>query len=197
MPKNTLRRALIKKRREFAALPSTKQKSDAIEAEFLAFVGEYCDAVGIDAPFVFCYVGCGWEVPTRGIIDALLNDGFRVCVPRCSDAGITDAGIMDAVEIPSLDALHRGMYDLWEPDADAPAVSPDEIDLAVVPATAFDRSGNRLGRGGGYYDRFLARLRDDCVTVGLAYDAFLLDAVPTEDYDLPVMHIVTENGPVF
>lgn len=187
--KQTLRRALIKKRREYAALPSTAQENDAIKAYFLQFFTDYCSETAADAPLVFCYVGVGWEVPTREIIESLLSDGVRVCVPRC-----LENGIMDAVEIASFDDLHRGMYDLWEPDAFVSAIAPADIDIALVPATAFDRHGNRLGRGGGYYDRFLARLRDDCITVGLAYDAFLLDTVPTEEYDLAVMHILTENG---
>ena len=191
--KNSLRRALIKERRAYAARPDTKLRADAIMEACISFCMTQC--TDIAAALVFCYVGDGWEVPTAGIIESLLADGIRVCVPRCRNDG--EKGIMDAVEITSLSDLHRGMYDLLEPDEDAPAVDPASITLAIVPATAFDTAGYRLGRGGGYYDRFLTLLQPDCVTVGLAYDAFVLDAVPKEEYDLAVTHILTETGPVW
>ena len=62
----------------------------------------------------------------------------------------------------------------------------------LIPALAYDRTGRRLGRGGGYYDRFLARV--DCCTVGLIRAAFLLDALPAEWNDVPVSAVITEDG---
>ena len=79
-----------------------------------------------------------------------------------------------------------------EPPETLPEVPPEEIGAALVPAVAFDRAGYRLGRGGGYYDRFLPRL--SCPRIGLCYRAFVLSALPAEDWDVPVDRIITEEG---
>ncbi len=188
MDKATLRRELTAERRAFAKRPDITEKNNAITGRFLAFYDAFRRETGKDAPTVFCYVGCGWEVATRDILTALLASNAVVTVPRCRTEGQ-----MDAVVITSLTDLHAGMYGLLEPDEDLPRVCPDGIDLCVVPATAYDRRGHRLGRGGGYYDRFLANLRPDCVTVGLMYDDFILPEVPTGEYDRPVGRILTEG----
>ena len=72
---------------------------------------------------------------------------------------------------------------------------PQPGDLMLVPALAYDRAGRRLGHGGGYYDRFLARV--DCCTVGLIRAAFLLDALPAEWNDVPVSAVITEDGVLY
>jgi len=69
----------------------------------------------------------------------------------------------------------------------------EDIDLIVVPALAFDRQGNRLGRGGGFYDRFLAEPRVHAVTVGLGFAEQLVEELPTHHYDRPVDMLVTDQ----
>jgi len=69
----------------------------------------------------------------------------------------------------------------------------EEIDLVIVPALAYDRRGGRLGRGGGIYDRFLARENFQAVTCGLAFDEQILDEVPNHPHDLPVDMVVTDK----
>ena len=66
------------------------------------------------------------------------------------------------------------------------------VQLMLVPALAYDRAGRRLGRGGGYYDRFLSCV--DCCTVGLIRAAFLFDTLPAEWNDVPVSAVITEDG---
>lgn len=96
--------------------------------------------------------------------------------------------------------LHRwdgepvaGAYGILEPAAAWPLVEPGEIDLVVVPGVAFDRRGNRLGYGGGYYDRTLP-LMAGAVKVGLAYGLQLVAALPAEPHDVPLDGIATEEG---
>ena len=72
-------------------------------------------------------------------------------------------------------------------------MDPSLIDFFVVPGLAFDVAGLRLGRGGGYYDRLLARRRGDATTVGLVPDRLLVRALPREPHDIPMSHIVTER----
>jgi 5-formyltetrahydrofolate cyclo-ligase len=93
--------------------------------------------------------------------------------------------------------LRTGRYGLREPTG--PRLGPDAIasaDLVVVPALAVDRRGVRLGRGGGYYDRALARTAAGTLVLALLYDGELLDALPTEPHDRPVHGVVTPAGVV-
>ncbi len=85
---------------------------------------------------------------------------------------------------------------LREPIQGAPRVAPAELDVVLVPALAFDRRGHRLGRGGGFYDRFLSTLPAHVTTIGIAFRMQILDAVPTEPHDRPVGTIVTEDAVV-
>ncbi len=181
-----IRLDLLEKRREY-----TKGKDVAfcITREFIGFFEEILATLRHKPPCVFCYVGSGWEVPTRDILNYLLEKGVRLLVPRCGDKGE-----MSSVEIKNLDELIVGKYGLWEPSPNALSVAPNEIDLCVVPATAFDTEGYRIGRGGGYYDRFIPLLSQSCVTVGLIYSDFLLPHIPRDEHDRRVGQIITEHG---
>jgi len=72
-------------------------------------------------------------------------------------------------------------------------VLPEQIDVVLVPGLAFDRWGNRLGRGRGYYDRFLRRLPDSVLSIGLALDGMIREQIPHDANDCPVKMIVTES----
>jgi len=98
------------------------------------------------------------------------------------------------VRIRSLtDGLCRGPYGIREP-ADGEPFEPGEIDLIVVPALAYDRRGNRLGRGGGFYDRFLSREDVRALTCGLAFTEQLVDAAPVHETDRHVDMLATDAG---
>jgi len=90
------------------------------------------------------------------------------------------------------DAMETGPFGIQEPTAAAPVLRPD---LLLVPLLAFDRSGHRLGYGGGFYDRTLRALRADgaVLAVGIAYAGQEVDAVPVAEYDQPLNWIVTER----
>ena len=125
---------------------------------------------------VFCYVSVAPEPDTRAILADILSSGKTLLVPRCGKNGQ-----MDAVAIQDLCQLISGAYGLPEPPPQLPAADPSTIDLALVPALAAGENGSRLGRGGGYYDRFLA---------GRGYPAWAIcyvnQSVPTEALDAPV-----------
>jgi len=88
--------------------------------------------------------------------------------------------------------METGPFGIQEPTAAAPVLRPD---LLLVPLLAFDRSGHRLGYGGGFYDRTLRALRADgaVLAVGIAYAGQEVDAVPVAEYDQPLNWIVTER----
>lgn len=87
--------------------------------------------------------------------------------------------------------LHLGAFNIEEPDGDD-TTSIDQIDMVVVPAVAYDRRGNRVGRGKGYYDRLLNDTR--AIKVGVAYDFQLVDEIDAETHDVAVDYAITERG---
>jgi 5-formyltetrahydrofolate cyclo-ligase len=93
------------------------------------------------------------------------------------------------------DAMDKGVWSIPQPKADKPVLEPD---ILLVPLLAFDRTGRRLGYGGGFYDRTLAglRARKPVVAIGLAYDEQRIDAVPHLDYDQRLDWVLTPSGPI-
>ncbi|MDE6207664.1 MAG: 5-formyltetrahydrofolate cyclo-ligase [Muribaculaceae bacterium] len=88
---------------------------------------------------------------------------------------------------------HLGSFRIEEPDGDD-TVDIDDIDLVIVPAVAYDRDGNRVGRGKGYYDRLLSRSR--AITIGVCYDFQLYDEIDAEDFDIPVDYVIADHRPL-
>lgn len=130
------------------------------------------------------------EVSTLEIIQKAFLDGKRVALPACGSSGL-----MDFYFIDSLDCLFPGRFGIPEPKvSELKKAEPDESFVCLVPGLAFDASGNRLGFGGGYYDRYLAAHPVLRRTVGLSYDNCLCDALPVEKHDIPAAFIVSENN---
>ena len=73
-------------------------------------------------------------------------------------------------------------------------VDPGWPDVVVVPGLAFTPEGERLGQGGGWYDRFLSNIRPTCTTIGVGFDRQLVDSIPTESHDVTLDHVVTDLG---
>lgn len=87
--------------------------------------------------------------------------------------------------------LELGAFHIEEPTG-SDTVDADEIELVVVPAVAYDRKGNRLGRGKGFYDRLLKSSR--ATKVGIAYDFQIVEEIPTEEHDVPMDLVITPGG---
>ncbi|MBT8241527.1 MAG: 5-formyltetrahydrofolate cyclo-ligase, partial [Acidimicrobiia bacterium] len=85
---------------------------------------------------------------------------------------------------------HR--YGYRQPVGDSPVIPDSYVSAVLVPALAFDRTGNRIGFGAGYYDRLLARLRN-ALSIGVA-DLVVDEALPAESFDIPMTHLVTSEG---
>lgn len=90
-----------------------------------------------------------------------------------------------------IESLTAGSFGILEPDRNAPGVHPREVELIVIPGLAFDRKGNRMGRGKGYYDRMLTEIT--ATKIGLCFDFQLVDEVPTESFDQTMDVIVTDH----
>lgn len=131
-------------------------------------------------------------MPTEPDVDRVFRDrGDRtVCAPRADWAGST----MRAAVVEDLEAVRESRPGLREPGADAVVIAGGDLDLVLVPGLAFDRSGRRLGRGGGFYDRFLAGLPGETATVGVCFGVQVVDAVPVDAHDVRVDWLLTEGG---
>jgi 5-formyltetrahydrofolate cyclo-ligase len=163
--------------------PDVRVKSADIW-ERLSVLGEFATA----SPLLI-YISTEAEVDTRGLIQQLLAMGRQVCVPSYN--GVTEQYVASELRDFALD-LMTGQFGILEPKPEAVRpVAGDRIDAALVPGLAFDETGNRLGRGMGYFDRILREVRG--VKIALAYDFQLLSEVPTEVHDTPVDFIVTEK----
>jgi len=88
--------------------------------------------------------------------------------------------------------VHR--FGFLQPHASAKLVSPDEIDIALLPGLAFDLWGNRLGHGAGYFDRLLRATRPGMRRVGVVPSALVVDRLPTDPHDIPVDYLATDEG---
>jgi len=128
------------------------------------------------------------EVDTLGLILRMFDERKRVAVPKCD----SDSGEIVNIEITSLDELSPGHYGTMEPPlSQEKIIKPETLDLVIAPLLAFDRNGGRLGFGGGYYDRLIAKCK--CPVVGLAYSFQEINAVPSEKHDRKLNVIVTEK----
>lgn len=122
-------------------------------------------------------------------IDAVLKDACankRLVVPVSS----TDTCTITPVLLRDIDAVVRGAYGIREPEERIP-VPADEIDLALIPGIAFDKTGSRAGFGKGYYDRFLADFKG--IKIGLCYEFQVYDSIPAEPHDIKMDMIITEE----
>jgi 5-formyltetrahydrofolate cyclo-ligase len=138
---------------------------------------------------VLLYMPMPTELDVTPLIERSLADGKVVAVPRT----VWDERRMEAVEIRTIeDGATMVTHGVREP-RDGRVVDPSELDLVVVPAMGFDESCNRLGRGGGFYDRFLADPQLRAVTVGIAFEAQIIHAIPTLRHDVRVDMVVTER----
>lgn len=134
---------------------------------------------------VSAFLAMSGEVDISPLFDRL--PGWRWVLPRVEDDRTLTFRDKD---VPR--EVHR--FGMEQPTDTGPAVPVHEIDLFLTPGLAFDRSGGRLGNGGGFYDRILSARRADSVAVGITIERRVVDAVPMRDHDERVDWLATENG---
>lgn len=130
------------------------------------------------------YIAFGGEVDTKEMIKEAQKLGKMIAVPVCKEDRLMHPCVLDPKA-----KLVRGPYGVWEP-AIKKRVKLDDLDLVIVPGVAFDKKGNRLGRGKGCYDYFLKRLHHRAPCVGLAFNFQILPAVPATNEDVKVNRVI-------
>lgn len=197
MDKTESRRAVIA-RRDALDLDLRAAKSADICARLVELLGRL-DAA---APHtVAVYAAMGSEVDSAAFAAAAAKRGWRVAYPCMLSA--TDAAAcgqrmcMRAVAAGDADAatfIAHPTRAFAATDIDSsrfPIVPAEALDMIVAPLVAFDRTGTRLGYGGGCYDRYLPMLSPVCQIVGIAFDEQRVDHIPTDAHDLPLPHIIS------
>ena len=178
--KDILRRQILD---DMATLPDGYiTESDDMLRRHVTGLGEFQCAGNI-----FVYYSVGREPGTLGICEEAFRLGKTVAFPYCHRNGVMQARVVD-----SLDRLVPAALGIPAPPDDARVIEPDALDLIIVPALTYDEQGYRLGRGGGYYDRYLYGLA--AFTVGLARTRLLMGRLPREPHDMAVKCLVTELG---
>ena len=143
---------------------------------------------------VMWYVDAGSEVRTRHALPFALSLGKRIVVPWC----VVETNQLELFLLEDMSELVEGAYKILEPKAELRAlptktIQPEELDLVMVPGTAFDPRGGRMGQGKGYYDRLLSRVRRDAPLVGLAFDCQIFDEIPVAPHDVFMDLVLTES----
>ena len=131
-----------------------------------------------NAKTIYGYLPYNQEVRTVPMLRRALEEGKRVAVPKVYGDD------MKFIYLDDLSQVAKGYAGIPEPVADGP-VAQDETALVLMPGLAFDRAGHRIGYGGGFYDKFLAR-EPHHPTVALCYDFQVMDRLETEEFDIPV-----------
>ncbi len=131
------------------------------------------------------------EVATKAIYQQGWMDGKTMLLPICAPSG----SLMEMSVLSSFDDLVPNRYGIDElPKHLQQIIVPDMIDLCIIPGIAFDISGNRLGFGAGYYDRYLPRVNASAKRIALAYECQIHHgSLPADTYDLPMQYILTEK----
>ena len=181
--KATIRKLIIQKRK---ALSNLKQNEKSlIITQRLLDMGEFKTSKA-----VFCFLSTTHEVKTEEIILKAFRLGKDVLVPLLN----RQEGSMQIVRIPKDAKYVIGKYGVREPSLETgEVVSSSCIDFVVTPGLAFDTFGNRIGYGGGHYDKLFKSISNDVTRVAVGYDFQIIESVPHSDFDESVHFIVTET----
>lgn len=183
--KSSLRKRILALRRAQSSRDIEK-KSDNIKGELFTF------STFDEAETILFYLAVKDEVQTEKMIEESLQKDKRVVVPfidwqrkEILPSEIKDLAKDVKIGILKIPQPKKNFYSPF---------SPASIDLVIIPGVVFDRKGNRLGFGGGFYDRFLGKLSDTTKLVGLAFELQLVDNVPSQSHDVAVDYLITEGG---
>ena len=180
--KNRMRTVLLANRD--ALPPSVRATASRLIVGKICALAQYANA-----KTVMTYMGFGSEIETQPFFERIIADGKIAVLPRV-DRG-SQTLILHAAR--GMSDLLTGKWGIREPCADAPPVSIKEIDFLLMPGVAFDRFGNRLGYGRGYYDKLLVIADPALTRVAAAFSCQIVEAVPVGPTDQRIDCIITES----
>ena len=180
----------IKNQQRSQCLTARRNLSDAERAAYSHAICQTLTTLdeAIRAETIFSYMATWDEVDLSGFHEWAASRGKQICWPVTYPHGLMEAAMPDAS-----DAFVKGKFDILSPDPKrSRIIRPEEIDVVLVPCVGFDEAGNRLGHGGGYYDRYLPRC-PRAAKILVAFEAQKLDAVCAGENDVTMDIIVTES----
>lgn len=178
MTKQDLRRFIRAQKKEHAAAQLAAMSEEITNRVFAS-------AWWQETSTLLLYYPLSDEVDVRQLIREAFEEGKRVLLP------VVKGDELELHLYEGESSLRKGAFGIMEPQGTlfAPEYY-DEIDLAIIPGVAFDKEGHRLGRGKGYYDRLLPKLKTTKL-VGVCWPFQLLDKVPAEPHDIPVEEVIS------
>jgi len=180
MEKMEIRKAVLKKRN--AISKAERREKDALIVKHLESLPIFQKSANI-----LIYFSFDGEVGTHKFIEKWMKRK-NFFLPR-----LNSVGTFLALPVESIEDLEPNIFGIFEPKLRMEyAGRKPELDLIIMPGVAFDKNGNRIGMGKGYYDLFLAE-KKDIPRIALAYGVQILDQLPSKPYDVPVDMIVTEE----
>ncbi|MDQ0359287.1 5-formyltetrahydrofolate cyclo-ligase [Breznakia pachnodae] len=170
--KNELRKVCKERRENLTTLELMNYSHDVVD-KLIPLVSKY-ENIGI-------YIPMSGEVDVTALL-AMDRSFFAPVVVNKED--------MEFYEIESLNDVQEGKYGILEPSSDY-HIEPKNLEVIIVPLVGFDEKLNRIGQGGGYFDRYLAKTK--AIKIGVAFEVQKLDEVPVEDFDIRLDYIISEK----
>lgn len=184
MSKGELRKSVLKARSSLTLVQVAEKSARILER--LLGLDEYKKASTLMA-----YLDFRNEAQTGELVQAAMAAGKKVAVPVTD---IANKRLTPSLLLDYPGDLHAGAWDIPEPKPEClRPLEPQELDLVIVPGVAFDEKGNRLGYGGGFYDRFLPRTRPDTLFIALAFELQVRPEVYPGSHDVPMHLLLTED----
>ena len=175
MNKQELRKSIREQKRAMTEA-QIQEKSRLLGQLFAA------SALYRNAKTIYGYMPYNQEVRTVPMLEQAIRDGKRVAIPKCY------GDEMRFIFMEDLSQVEKGYAGIPEPVEDAP-IADDETALVLMPGLAFDPEGHRIGYGGGFYDKFLAK-EPNHPTLALCYDFQMMEKLETEEFDIPVDQVL-------
>ncbi|MEG1741428.1 MAG: 5-formyltetrahydrofolate cyclo-ligase [Acetivibrio sp.] len=175
MDKNTVRKKMLEQRNRLTRDQIT-EGGEIIKNLLMK------NPIWIDKQVVYLYASFGSEVSTKAIFEYCVKEGKKTAFPR-----VANSKNMDFYEVKDFNQLKAGFHGIYEPEENCKEIK--EPGLMILPGLAFDKKGNRLGYGAGYYDRYLCR-HPHHKTVGIAYDFQMVETLYPEMTDVPVNEVL-------
>lgn len=175
MNKQELRKSIREQKRAMTEA-QIQEKSRLLGQLFAA------SALYRNAKTIYGYMPYNQEVRTVPMLEQAIRDGKRVAIPKCY------GDEMRFIFMEDLSKVEKGYAGIPEPIEDAP-IADDETALVLMPGLAFDPEGHRIGYGGGFYDKFLAK-EPNHPTLALCYDFQMMEKLETEEFDIPVDQVL-------
>ncbi|MDD6206665.1 5-formyltetrahydrofolate cyclo-ligase [Succinivibrio sp.] len=182
--RNLLRQEILAKRRQLTAKESAQAGLSILKT--IMQMNVFKRTVNVAS-----YISLSGELCTQDMNEYFMTR-HHLCLPYMVTG---QKGKMDFYSFKKGDELVENRFHILEPkNQPENLVSEDKIDVIIVPLVAFDNKGNRMGMGGGYYDRMLKKVRKDCLVIGVAYEFQLVDELLVEEWDMPMDIVITEKN---